>query len=804
MKLLLLLLMSTLHISDSISILHTKIHSMEDLGRMDKAITYNQQLLDLLSASGDEYSEEFVWSLVDMSYFYSSTGALLTATDYATKGIHESHQYISRNIPLWIEQTDTSAISDAMTLCESSIRQCYYAIADCYVGASPKLQNDFKTQFALDSIISYTRMMCSTTDSMVDSLSTGAKSRLLRQLSLMYKHILWESWLFAHHLSPTTGKEIGYMRTLYNTSTDVNYRLRAALRIAVTASLKEQSDSALYWLDVIERLDTTQFYKTVVRENKAWIAAQNKDWHQALPLLKQSMEDKREALCNDMIWMTARARQNTWVTNYAWFFQQNVDLCSLTSHPDSVNTFLYDNTLIKKGLLLSVQTEIAQLLREHNMKAIGDSLYLVRQLRHQLQQQELRENKKTTMSQINEIQSMEHRILDIVRQLGDFTKPLQITTKNITANLDEQSVAVEFIRVRDEVDTAWLQALVLRKEWSNPRIVTIGKEATFVPLIKQRYLYNTSYEMTSVVWGNIIREAEIQAGETVYFSPDGIFHILGIEYLPVDDSVSMFDRYNMRRVSSTLEICRQFRDTSISTFALYGGLKYTTDITKDNNFTEINYLPESLREVEQIHKCIGHGKLYKGHKGTEESVRKMSGKAPAVIHFATHGFSLSEKYSTKLQQRDVQFVRLTDGQKINMEDVALTRSGLLLADAGQAWNGGFKDGCEDGILTAREISLLNLQQTQMVVLSACDSGLGYATIDGIAGLQRGFKQAGIQSMIMSLGSVYEAATQLLMTRFYYYWIKDKKSRHEAFRCAINDVREKHKDAAYWAGFVMLD
>lgn len=804
MRVLFVLLLSAMQLTDSISVLQNKIHEMENLGMMDEAISYNQQLLDMLATTDDEYAEDYVWSIVDMSYFYSSTGALTAATKYALQGIHESQQYISRNMPTWVAQADTDAISDAMQLCESSIRQCYGAIEDSYAGASTAMQEEFKSQFAIDSIIYQIESMCLLTRRMADTNKTGIKSRMLQRLNHSFHRVLWESWLFAHHLSPVADCEVGYMHKLYGSIDDVDYRLRAAVRLVVTSVIKEQADSAQYWLDIIEELDTVKTYMNVIRENRAWMAAQNGEWEKALPLLRESMENKRDALCNELLGMTARARQNTWVNNYAWYFQQNVELCSLSSHPDAVNTFIYDNVLIQKGLLLAVQTELVQLLQEQNLTDISDSLYLVRQMRHRLQQSELNENKTTCASQVNKMRRIEQHILKVANEVGDFTRPLRVTSTDVQAHMDDKMVAVEFIRVTDDDDTAWLKALVLRKGWDAPRLVTIEKESFFAPLTKQRYLYNTSYELTSVVWGKIIMEADIQEGETICFSPDGILYTLGIEYLPLTDEESMSDRYMMCRMSSTREISRNCGDTTISDIVLYGGIQYTTDTTTDGLTSPIRYLPSSLHEVEQINQCLGFGELITGNRGTEASFRAMSGCAPSVIHVATHGFFLSEKSANRLQKQNVQFVRLTDGQKVNVEDIALTRSGLLFAGAGQVWNGELAGGSNDGILTAREIALLDLRRTQMVVLSACKTGLGYATIDGIAGLQRGFKQAGVQTLVMSLWPVDDDATQLLMTQFYYFWCNQHMSRRNAFRQAIQVVRRKYEEADYWAGFVMLD
>ena len=111
---------------------------------------------------------------------------------------------------------------------------------------------------------------------------------------------------------------------------------------------------------------------------------------------------------------------------------------------------------------------------------------------------------------------------------------------------------------------------------------------------------------------------------------------------------------------------------------------------------------------------------------------------------------------------------------------------------------------QDGVLTAREISSMDLRACDLAVLSACATGVGEYSEDGTLGLQRAFKQAGVRSLIMTLWPVNDSAAQLMMTEFYRNWITNHQSKREAFRNAQNTVRHKYVEPEYWAGFVMLD
>jgi CHAT domain-containing protein len=109
----------------------------------------------------------------------------------------------------------------------------------------------------------------------------------------------------------------------------------------------------------------------------------------------------------------------------------------------------------------------------------------------------------------------------------------------------------------------------------------------------------------------------------------------------------------------------------------------------------------------------------------------------------------------------------------------------------------------DGILTAKEISNVDLNGTSLVVLSSCQSGLGTMTYDGISGLQRGFKMAGVDTIIMSLWNVDDVATSFMMIHFYQELLRTG-SKYKAFRFAQSKVKEKYENPYYWASFIMLD
>ena len=223
---------------------------------------------------------------------------------------------------------------------------------------------------------------------------------------------------------------------------------------------------------------------------------------------------------------------------------------------------------------------------------------------------------------------------------------------------------------------------------------------------------------------------------------------------------------------------------------------------------EVGYLPGTAIEAEKIcQTLLMHGvetQKYDGAYGTEEAFKALSGKGVSLLHVATHGFSLSED-AVRSNNVTMSYLEV-GGEESTQADNSLCYSGLLLAGANNAIKGRkMSSGVENGVLTAREIAKLDFRGLDLAVLSACQTGLGELKEDGVFGLQRGFKKAGARTLLMSLWSVSDGATQLMMTQFYSALVSGQ-TRRQAFRTAQEAVRNTPEYSApvFWASFVMLD
>lgn len=203
--------------------------------------------------------------------------------------------------------------------------------------------------------------------------------------------------------------------------------------------------------------------------------------------------------------------------------------------------------------------------------------------------------------------------------------------------------------------------------------------------------------------------------------------------------------------------------------------------------------------------------IYQSVEATEESIKKLSIHEPGILHIATHG------YYIKPTEEELRVGQMSEFQKklyqdtfkkdVDLVDYGMSRTGLLFAGANKiskkSRNSENQTEYEDGYLTSKEISLLDLSGIDMVLLPVCLSATGTITYDGISGLQRGFKIAGVKTILMSLWEVDDDATTLMMISFYNALLQSG-SKYDAFRKAQSFVRKRYGDPFYWASFIILD
>lgn len=500
-------------------------------------------------------------------------------------------------------------------------------------------------------------------------------------------------------------------------------------------------------------------------------------------------------------------------------------------HSDRVAAAVYDVLLLSKGILLNVSRNYEQFIVR---TGDPDALQL------------LEERKSAQLYAPMEVDSIDYRILEALEKAGTpyEIKNLSVRWEQVRDALGKNDVAIEFFRT-EKGDYA---AVVLKADWNAPRLVRLSKpQKEGNPLFRLRKRKATIDEGNmSGIWPDALLRYFPKPDEgTVYFAADGILLQTGIEYLPIqsdydlrNDStyLTMADAYHIVRLSSTRELVLRHSENTIDSAVVYGGIEYNLSYDQFKNESSkypllarrgledslnrgvVCDLPGTKIEADSIYKIL-HGnhivtQMYTDASANEESFKSLKGEQSQILHVGTHGFAWTDSVA---RTRDYFLQRRENlsGRKDDLVLDPLNRCGLLLAGANTAYSGNsveLPSGVQDGVLTAKEISLMDLQGCNIVVLSACETAKGDITSEGVFGLQRAFKMAGVQTIIMSLWKVDDRATQLLMTEFYRNWIEFHQSKRDAFRNAQNAVRFYkdangryiYNNAYYWAGFVILD
>ena len=490
---------------------------------------------------------------------------------------------------------------------------------------------------------------------------------------------------------------------------------------------------------------------------------------------------------------------------------------------DKLEALAYDALLLIRGALLNSENNLRRVINESHDASLNKIWEELKANRYILSKQLEKDSlvRKTNVDSLQiVIYSLEDSLIIKCKAYGDITKSMKLKWQDIRKSLSSSDVAIEFLSFPIENDSVMYAALTLRKDDRSPKLV---------PLFEEKQLKNISdtlcfqsKDMTQLVWEPLFRE--LQGVKNIYFSPSGALYNIGIEYLP-----GMED-YNIYRLSSTRELVNRRAINGNNRAVLYGGLDYEAKLdtlSQSRSRTRFNEkfvdhsdvrnmkyrggqekLTHTLDEVVQIEKELKKTQwqclLDTLSLGTEESFKSLSGKNINTLHIATHGF-----YYTPEESENIGYDFLLPNNQTSAEDKSLSRSGLLMSGANHILDGdSIPEDVEDGILTAKEIADVDLRGLDMVVLSACQTGLGdISQGEGVFGLQRGFKKAGANSILMSLWEVNDEATQILMTQFYKNLVSGQ-SKRQSLRSAQRYLREYNKgcfdEPKYWAAFILLD
>lgn len=547
------------------------------------------------------------------------------------------------------------------------------------------------------------------------------------------------------------------------------------------------------------------------------------------PISKKALIESAQnlqSLVNKTFSFTSMDERRDFWSYFEYYFPM-LNFLAYQSDDKTLNKQIYDNILMEKGLLLRTANNIREIILETGSTEDIQSYDHLLQLRKTLPS--LTPKEAETVN--SEIQKLDKQLTQKFSTYGDFINSNNVTWMDVQNNLKDNEIAIEFYNIPEikwhedgsDIDGKYRYcAVILRKGYSEPHIIPLFTEDK-LDTVEMEDFYETN-AIYNLIWKPL--EEELKGVENIYFAADRELHKIGIEYAPMPEGGYIGDKYNLYRISSTRVLAEGKKSTRKENAVLYGGLNY--DMNKEDLIAEsrsaayhpltvsrafsddnlrygVKYLSGTLKEVNEIaENFTNNPKVITDTSGTEESFKSLAGSPIDIIHLATHGFFWSEEDAKK---RDyVSFLNKNNNIHQQEEDKALMRSGLFFSGANVGLKGeSLPDDVEDGVLTALELSNMNLGNVDMVVMSACESGLGETSGEGVFGLQRGFKLAGATTLLMSLWKVDDNATQLLMTEFYKNYLSGK-SKQESLRLAQKSLRNnsEYSDPQYWASFILLD
>lgn len=383
--------------------------------------------------------------------------------------------------------------------------------------------------------------------------------------------------------------------------------------------------------------------------------------------------------------------------------------------------------------------------------------------------------------------------------LGFFNQPVQL--KDVQQFLNDGEAIVDIIRLKtfqqDFTNEVQYVAFVLKKGMNVPALVKLDNGADMEGRSMEFYKRAVTKGVPDDVsygkfWAKI--EEQLNGIKTIYFSPDGAYNKLNINTLKNEKGEYLISKHDVVLLGNSKDLIRIKSKKSTGKMVnafLLGFPDYATD--------KVVPLPGTKKEIEAIAKLLtSSGYKVTQHlaqQATEENIKEASGQG--LVHIATHGFFSPEK-----EVRDGSVFGI---HTENASNNPLLRSGLMMANISESnpeLNADMSS-TENGVLTAYEAMNLNLTGTSLVILSACETGLGEVKSgEGVYGLQRAFLVAGAETLIMSLWKVDDEATQQLMTNFYTNWLKTG-NKQAAFKEAQLQLMTKFPEPYYWGAFVMV-
>jgi tetratricopeptide (TPR) repeat protein len=469
---------------------------------------------------------------------------------------------------------------------------------------------------------------------------------------------------------------------------------------------------------------------------------------------------------------------------------------------------IYNTHIQTKAILLSKSIELRNFLINHPDPQTQETYQVWNAIKTEIAQLE--------QQQLNEVQSVYLDSIKIAgeeyeRTLNSLTNQLEHdeeTWQAIAGTLEDGEAAIEIIRIQSfdfaenshVADQSVYLALIVDNQTTNePRYVRLANgqamETTHFNLYKNKITFKLEdADSYGIFWEPIAKE--LTDYDKVYLSVDGVYNLINLYSLWNPETGNyVLEESNIELLSNTKDLLYSARDNDeIRDAVLFGFPDFNAapDHTIEHEqrsalyaelFTEgVVDLPGTRVEIENISSLLNESgvtsTVFSAQNADEGQLKNL--ERVDILHIATHGF-------------------FEESSENVVNDDPLLHSGLLMANLKES----ILPEEENGILTAKEVSNLDLSGTELVVLSACETGKGkIANGEGVYGLQRAFQVAGADHVIISLWKVDDQATQELMTLFYSEYLENDNP-HASLRLAQSRLQGEYPHPYYWGAFQVV-
>ncbi|MBK8297507.1 MAG: CHAT domain-containing protein [Saprospiraceae bacterium] len=534
--------------------------------------------------------------------------------------------------------------------------------------------------------------------------------------------------------------------------------------------------------------------------------------------------------------------------NLATLLSINYRRNMMGNHSANLNKAIFNTALFQKGFVLNAANRLNLLAAETSeSNELNTTLQSYKRRLAKEYAKLYSEQNKQLLIELEEKANIVEK--DLVKKVNGYSDAsTQVQWNDVKLKLQPGDAVLEFVNFKldfpKKTDSIIYAVLLLRFEDSIPVFIPLFEEQQLSLILqghsagKQAEIYASRgvspirvqdyTSLYNLVWKPI--EMYLINSKKIYLATSGNLHRLNFTAIAISNTTVLGDKYKFTQIGSTRQLVQsQKKSWNQTPAALIGGINYnisepnttsklqveskelefaSSKTNVANKSSQWSFLPGTDQEISSIFSLFKNNNIpatqFRDRFATESEFKAMGkgNQSPRVLHIATHGYFFPDSKSNRQQS---EFSSQSENV-FKISNQPMLRSGLILAGGNSAWQGDqIIDGKEDGILSAYEISQMNLSNTELVVLSACETGLGdIQGNEGVYGLQRAFKIAGAKYLIMSLWQVPDKQTSLLMTAFYKKWLENKMTIPDAFHAAQKELRDLGLDPYQWAGFVLVE